>query len=50
MEYLNWMAEHWLLTIMLASQAGITAIGVAHGIGPKGVSNTQNHNYPKGPQ
>jgi len=33
MEYLNWAAEHWLLTIVLASIAGVTLIGVAAGIG-----------------
>jgi hypothetical protein len=32
MEYLNWMAEHWILTWFL----GVTLVGVAHGLGPKG--------------
>ena len=49
MEYLNWMAEHWLLTIWLALIAMSTVVGAAHGFGPKGSATNHTHNYPKGP-
>ena len=50
MEYLNWMAEHWVLTLMLAWIGMVAIIGAAHGFGPKGVRTTHNHNYPEGPK